>query len=250
MANPDLDHIDEQLRDDVRALAKDARAAEVTNWSELSAWLAAQNDQTLVTIARAFNQFLNLANIAEQAHVARQPDTGLTRPADESVASAVAELPVELVLTAHPTEVLRRTMIQKYDAIETALGRDAAQKHTELQRLNFRQLNVDAPFFSLNAAVCCRSHQRAKLERLCRYVARPPLALERLSLTDVGKLLYALKQPYSNGTTHFLFEPLDLLAKLAALVPRPRFNLVRYHGVFAPNSKLRGRIVPAASLAD
>jgi len=71
-----------------------------------------------------------------------------------------------------------------------------------------------------------------------------PLALERLSVTDEGKLRYALKHPYSNGTTHFLFEPLDLIAKLAALVPRPRVNLTRYHGVFAPNSKLRAQIVP------
>ena len=98
--------------------------------------------------------------------------------------------------------------------------------------------------FSLNAAVSCQAHQRKKLERLCRYVARPPLALERLSVTDEGKLRYALKHPYSNGTTHFLFEPLDLLAKLAALVPRPRVNLTRYHGVFAPNSILRACIVP------
>ncbi len=161
MANPDLDHIDTQLRDDVRALgnllgsviaedqgpdalanietvralAKDARSAELTDWSELSCWLATQNDQTLVTIARAFNQFLNLANIAEQAHVARQPEVGLALPANESVASAVSELAIELVLTAHPTEVLRRTMIQKYDAIETALGKGAEQNNTELQRL-------------------------------------------------------------------------------------------------------------------
>jgi len=92
--------------------------------------------------------------------------------------------------------------------------------------------------------VSCQAHQRAKLERLCRYVARPPLALERLSVTDNRKLRYALKHPYSNGTTHFLFDPLDLLAKLAALVPRPRVNLTRYHGVFASNSKLRARLVP------
>jgi len=98
--------------------------------------------------------------------------------------------------------------------------------------------------FSLNAAVSCQAHQRSKLERLCRYVSRPPLALERLSVTEEGKLRYALKHPYSNGTTHFLFEPLDLLARLAALIPRPRVNLTRYHGVFAPNSKWRIRIVP------
>ena len=50
--------------------------------------------------------------------------------------------------------------------------------------------------FSLNAAVSCQAHQRTKLERLCRYVARPPLALERLSVTDDGKLRYALKRAF------------------------------------------------------
>ena len=47
--------------------------------------------------------------------------------------------------------------------------------------------------------------------------------------------------------THVLFSPLDFLSKLAALVPRPRHNLVRYHGVFAPNSKLRKQIVPKST---
>ena len=88
--------------------------------------------------------------------------------------------------------------------------------------------------FSLTAAVGCQAHQRSKLERLCRYVARPPLALERLSATDEGKLGYALKHPYANGTTHFLYEPLDLRPKLPVLVPRPRGNLARYHGAAAP----------------
>ena len=109
---------------------------------------------------------------------------------------------------------------------------------------NVKPFTVARDGFSLNAAVSCQAHQRNKLERLCRYVARPPLALERLSVTDEGKLRYALKHPYSNGTTHFLFEPLDLLARLAALVPRPRVNLTRYHGVFAPNSKFRAPLVP------
>jgi len=75
-------------------------------------------------------------------------------------------------------------------------------------------------------------------------VTRPPLALERLSNDSQGRLIYALKRPFSNGTTHFVFEPLDLLAKLAALIPRPRANLTRYHGVFAPNAKWRAQIVP------
>jgi hypothetical protein len=57
-----------------------------------------------------------------------------------------------------------------------------------------------------------------------------------------GKISYELKTPYKNGTTHVIFEPLDFIARLAALVPKPRFHLTRFHGVFAPNSKHRGTV--------
>ena len=55
---------------------------------------------------------------------------------------------------------------------------------------------------------------------------------------------YQLKTPYRDGTTHVIFEPLDFIARLAALVPKPRVNLTRFHGVFAPNSKHRARVTP------
>jgi hypothetical protein len=59
-----------------------------------------------------------------------------------------------------------------------------------------------------------------------------------------GRLLYELKHRWRDGTTHIGFEPLELLEKLAALVPPPRFNLVRYHGVLAPAARHRARVVP------
>jgi hypothetical protein len=100
--------------------------------------------------------------------------------------------------------------------------------------------------FSLHAGVAAAAHQRYKLERLARYITRPVLALERLSLTAQGHIRYGLKTPYRDGTTHVIFEPLDFLARLASLVPLPRVNLTRFHGVFAPHSALRRRIVPHA----
>ncbi len=99
--------------------------------------------------------------------------------------------------------------------------------------------------FSLHAGVAAKAHQRKKVERLCRYIARPAVAEQRLSLTPTGKVRYQLKTPFRNGTTHVIFEPLDFLARLAALVPKPRVNLTRFHGVFAPNSKHRAMITPA-----
>ena len=55
---------------------------------------------------------------------------------------------------------------------------------------------------------------------------------------------YALKTPYRDGTTHVIFEPLDFIARLAALIPSPQANLTRYHGVFAAHHRLRAKIVP------
>jgi pyruvate/2-oxoglutarate dehydrogenase complex dihydrolipoamide acyltransferase (E2) component len=93
--------------------------------------------------------------------------------------------------------------------------------------------------------VAARADQRDKLERLCRYISRPAVSEARLSLTPGGHVRYQLKTPYRDGTTHVLFEPLDFLARLAALVPKPRVNLIRYHGVFAPNSAHRARVTKA-----
>ncbi|MFT4862020.1 MAG: hypothetical protein ACI95C_001233 [Pseudohongiellaceae bacterium] len=88
-------------------------------------------------------------------------------------------------------------------------------------------------------------HQRNKVERLCRYIARPAVSEKRLSLTSTGMVRYELKTPYRNGTTHVIFEPMDFIARLAALVSKPRVNLTRFHGVFAPNSKHRVHVTPA-----
>ena len=103
---------------------------------------------------------------------------------------------------------------------------------------------ADRDGFSLNAAVACQPWQRDRLERLCRYVTRPAICLDRLAVRPDGMIQYELKNPFRDGTSHILFSPLDFLSKLAALVPRPRYNLVRYHGVLAPNAKLRKLIVP------
>jgi hypothetical protein len=70
------------------------------------------------------------------------------------------------------------------------------------------------------------------------------VATKRLALDAQGRVRYRYKQPFREGSTHVVLEPLDIIARLAALVPRPRLNLTRFHGVFAPNFKHRKRIVP------
>ena len=93
---------------------------------------------------------------------------------------------------------------------------------------------------SLHAGVAAGADDRKKVERLCRYIARPAIAAGRLSLTTQGQVRYTLKTPYRDGTTHVVVEPLDGMARLAALVPRPRAHLTRYHGVFAAPQPVAG----------
>ena len=128
-----------------------------------------------------------------------------------------------------------------------AVGPDTGKKVFALQTLpakdeqHYGQL-AQINGFSLHAGVFADSHQTDKLERLCRYISRPALSEQRLSLTDSGKVRYQLKTPYQDGTTHVFFTPLDFIGKLAALVPVPRLNLTRFYGVFAPNAKVRAEV--------
>ena len=77
-------------------------------------------------------------------------------------------------------------------------------------------------------------------------IHQPPGGVgEALVAHPNGNVRYQLKTPYRAGTTHVIFDPLDFIARLAALVPKPRVNLTRFHGVFAPNSQHRTRVTPA-----
>ncbi|MGH8610193.1 MAG: transposase [Gammaproteobacteria bacterium] len=89
------------------------------------------------------------------------------------------------------------------------------------------------------------AHQRKKLEHLCRTITRPAIANERLTLNRAGQVVLTLKTPYRDGTTHIVMSPLEFMQRLAALVPRPRLHLIRFHGVLAPNARLRAEITRA-----
>jgi len=87
---------------------------------------------------------------------------------------------------------------------------------------------------------------RSRVERLVRYMARPAVSLERLSRRKDGLYAYELRTPWRDGTTAVVLSPLELIEKLAALVPPKGMHLVRYHGVLAPSAVWRGQIVPPA----
>jgi hypothetical protein len=97
---------------------------------------------------------------------------------------------------------------------------------------------------SLHADVAVPAPDRRRLERLCHYVARPPLASDRLEERPDGGLALRLKTRWRDGTTHVLMEPHELLERLVPLIPPPRAHQVRYHGVLAPCASTRDRIVP------
>src|SRR5471032_2243505 len=125
--------------------------------AELSASLNQLSEDELLPVARAFNQFLNLANIAEQYQLIHRREESQPAPfesrvlpellarlqseghSSESLARQLGRLEIELVLTAHPTEVARRTLIQKYDAIAAQLALQDHRDLTTAEREQIRQ---------------------------------------------------------------------------------------------------------------
>jgi len=100
--------------------------------------------------------------------------------------------------------------------------------------------------FDLHAGVTVPAHDRDGLERLLRYLARPPVALDRLSRRANGNVIVTLKRPSSRGAHAVEYTPLAFIARLAALVPAPRLPLARLIGAVAPNAALRPLVVPIA----
>ena len=130
-----------------------------------------------------------------------------------------------------------------------AVGSQRGWKVFTLKRLPSRE-EVDessgqslakASGFSLHAGVSAKANQGGKVERLCRYIARPAISMHRLDRLSDGRICYELKTPYKNGTTHVVFEPLDFIARLASLVPKPRVHLTRFHGVLHQTASFEGK---------
>jgi hypothetical protein len=110
--------------------------------------------------------------------------------------------------------------------------------------------------FSVDAGVRIESHDRAALERLLRYCARPPFACGRLRKEGTALVYRCAKQhsePSSDkrGTRadELQLTPLELIERIAALVPPPRTHRHRYFGVLAPNSPLRCAVTALAAPA-
>jgi len=137
-------------------------------------------------------------------------------------------------------------------AQRAALGTRAGRKTRRLMTLGGREFELPPRCavykgYNLHAGVGIGAHDRDGLERLCRYIARPPLARSRLERRNDGCLLLRLKRVWHDGTSAVVFEPVELISRLVALIPPARANGVSYHGVFAPAAKLRSAVVPVPS---
>ena len=97
--------------------------------------------------------------------------------------------------------------------------------------------------FDLHAGLVVPAGQRERLERVCRYALRPPVAQDRIHLTPEGQVRLHLRQPWRDGTTDVVFDPVEFLGRLAVLVPRPRINLILYHGVLGARAAWRAEVV-------
>jgi len=106
-----------------------------------------------------------------------------------------------------------------------------------------RSLQARCNGYDLHAGVTVAGEDRRRLEQLCRYLLRPPIAQERLTLCIDGTVAVRLKTPWRDGTTHLRVEPLTLLERLASLTPRPRINVLLYHGILAPHAAGRAMAV-------
>jgi hypothetical protein len=131
-----------------------------------------------------------------------------------------------------------------------AKGRDdAASRKRSFPRAKSRFV-AECEGFNVHAAVHIQRGDDLGRERLCRYGARPAMALGRLRILRDGVVAYRVKDGTGAGATrasrvkHRVMTPLEFLARLAALIPPPRHPLVRFHGVIAPHSSWRKDVVP------
>ena len=154
----------------------------------------------------------------------------------------------------HPATAIDQTVVAQVQAtlreriLRAFVGRGVLESFEAKEMLGYRHSG-----FSLDAGVCIEAHDRAGLERLLRYCARPPFAMERLRKAG-NDLVYRCTKQHSEPASdkrgakanELYLTPLELIDRIAALVPPPRTHRHPYFGVLAPNSPLRAAVTAMA----
>jgi len=184
-------------------------------------------------------------------------------PTDEDVARVAAAVfrRVERALADREPDAAQRRFVEGAPvlaAVAEASARGVVatgpRRGRRIIRIRGGPANVDAfvmgklcaqvEGYNIQAATRVRANDRAGLERMARYLARPPIAADRLSQLADGRLELRLKRAWRDGTTAFVFTPHEIIERLIAIIPRPRAHLTRYFGVLAPAFAARSGIVP------
>ena len=183
--------------------------------------------EVLATVEPGIAHLLNRWGIGEDDDSAGEADAW-TDEAPVLAGLAAASVQGRVALGRQRGARIRREGVAPDEVTPRALGRCHARSNG----------------CDLHAGLVVPAGQRERLERVCRYALRPPVARERLSVTGAGQVRLQLRQPWADGTTHVVFDPVEFLGRLAVLVPRPRINLLLYHGVLGPRAAWRADVVP------
>jgi Putative transposase len=167
----------------------------------------------------------------------------------EAVAGSVIFHPttgIDDTAVAQAQATLRRRILRAF------VGRGLLESFDAQEMLGYQHSG-----FSLDAGVCIQAHDCAALERLLRYCARPPFAMDRLR-KEGSALVYRCAKQHSEPSSdkrgakadELTLTPLELIERIAALVPPPRTHRHRYFGVLAPNAPLRCAVTAMAALVQ
>jgi hypothetical protein len=154
----------------------------------------------------------------------------------------------------HPASTIDATAVAQVQAdlrrriLRAFVGRGLIEQADAKEMLAYQHSG-----FSVDAGVLIEAHDRAALERLLRYCARPPFAMDRLRKEGAELVYRCAKQHSEPGSDkrgaradELHLTPLELIARIAALVPPPRTHRHRYFGVLAPYSPLRAAVTALA----
>jgi hypothetical protein len=221
------------------------------------------------TVVQRFGSALGLNvhfhTLALDGVYARQPDGGLLfhplpAPSDEDVARvarAVCRKVHRLLVRQKDAADDQTSLLDELaNASVQGLVATGPRRGCRVLRLGRSGDDADAAIpskrcaevagFNVHANTSARANDRKRLEHLVKYLARPPIAHDRLTELPDGRIALRFKQAWRDGTASCDLEPLALLARLAALVPPPRRHLTLYCGVLSSHARLRSQVVPQA----
>jgi len=166
---------------------------------------------------------------------------------DDALAPTEADDEQQLVLTALASAAVRGSSLA---GPEVRPGRVPQLHLTAGQPRRSGRLLATSDGFTLHARTTVADGDKAGRERLIKYILRPPLPADRVERLPAGRVQLTLKRPFSDGTWAVEMDELSLVARLAALVPPPWQNQVRYSGVLSPASTWRSAVVPRPTESD